>query len=96
MEARRVPIAPPDMPPGAARRSAHPPSIDRRATRDPRWPPPSAPRRLRRAIAAWAAALSLTPFLTGCAVAPPTPFSVGEIVAAPAGCQKAKERGHDC
>lgn len=37
--------------------------------------------------------IMLAGFLVGCA---PTPFHEGAAVKAPAGCQQAKERGHEC
>ncbi|WP_203466402.1 hypothetical protein [Dechloromonas sp. TW-R-39-2] len=45
------------------------------------------------ALLAVAMLILLCGFLAGCA---PTPFVTGRIVAPPAGCSDARERGHDC
>lgn len=48
---------------------------------------------LRAAVVLAVLMLALFGLLAGCA---PTPFVVGDVVAPPAGCVEARERGHAC
>lgn len=97
MEGRRLPLVPCAFAPSAASRPDPTQHIASLAPRPPlRSAQRNAPRRARRALAIWALAAFGASAMTACTLAPPTPFTLGEVVAAPAGCATARERGHDC